>query len=194
MFQYGRYLLISSSRAGGLPANLQGKWNMSNQPPWRCHYHTDINIQMNYWLVDVANLIRVLRAHVELDPFDPAKSVPRQLGKAFKKRGWLMRGESGLFGRLQLGTGLLVPVPGCFQNSSPITTASPVIRTTCAQRAYPAMKEVWEFGIDSLEGSTRRHACHALQAFPPNKGRRSRESRFDQQLVWDLLTSTIEAS
>src|SRR5205085_7188889 len=42
LFQYGRYLLISSSRAGSLPANLQGVWNNSNNPPWQCDYHFDI--------------------------------------------------------------------------------------------------------------------------------------------------------
>lgn len=48
-FQYGRYLLISSSRAGSLPANLQGVWNESNTPPWCCDYHINVNLQMNYW-------------------------------------------------------------------------------------------------------------------------------------------------
>lgn len=48
-FQYGRYLLISSSREGALPANLQGVWNESNTPPWCCDYHINVNLQMNYW-------------------------------------------------------------------------------------------------------------------------------------------------
>lgn len=48
-FQYGRYLLISSSRDGALPANLQGVWNESNMPPWCCDYHINVNLQMNYW-------------------------------------------------------------------------------------------------------------------------------------------------
>lgn len=55
-FNFGRYLLISSSRPGSLPANLQGVWNQSNTPPWHSDYHTNINLQMNYWLADVANL------------------------------------------------------------------------------------------------------------------------------------------
>jgi alpha-L-fucosidase 2 len=55
LFQYGRYLLISSSR-NSLPANLQGLWNDMNHPAWYCDYHTNINIQMNYWPVEVANL------------------------------------------------------------------------------------------------------------------------------------------
>ena len=55
-FQFGRYLLISSSRPGSLPANLQGLWNNSNNPPWRSDYHSNINIQMNYWPAEVTNL------------------------------------------------------------------------------------------------------------------------------------------
>ena len=54
-FQYGRYLLISSSR-GSLPANLQGLWNNNPNPPWRSDYHTNINVQMNYWPAEPANL------------------------------------------------------------------------------------------------------------------------------------------
>jgi alpha-L-fucosidase 2 len=55
-FQFGRYLLISSSREGSLPANLQGIWANKIQTPWNCDYHTDINVQMNYWLADMTNL------------------------------------------------------------------------------------------------------------------------------------------
>jgi alpha-L-fucosidase 2 len=55
-FQLGRYLLISSSRPGGLPANLQGIWADGLTPPWSADYHININIQMNYWLAEVANL------------------------------------------------------------------------------------------------------------------------------------------
>ncbi len=55
-FNFGRYLLISCSRPGTLPANLQGLWNNSNSPAWHCDYHTNINLQMNYWGADSANL------------------------------------------------------------------------------------------------------------------------------------------
>lgn len=55
-FQFGRYLLISSSRPGDLPANLQGIWNDRLSPPWFCGYHFDINAQMNYWLAESGNL------------------------------------------------------------------------------------------------------------------------------------------
>ncbi|WP_026461510.1 glycoside hydrolase family 95 protein [Adhaeribacter aquaticus] len=55
-YQFGRYLLISSSRPGGLPANLQGIWADGLNPPWSADYHININIQMNYWLAEQTNL------------------------------------------------------------------------------------------------------------------------------------------
>lgn len=56
LFQYGRYLLIASSREGTNPANLQGLWNQHIAAPWNADYHLNINLQMNYWLADVTNL------------------------------------------------------------------------------------------------------------------------------------------
>ncbi len=55
-FQFGRYLLISSSRPGGIPANLQGIWNPHLRPPWSSNYTTNINAEMNYWPAEVTNL------------------------------------------------------------------------------------------------------------------------------------------
>src|SRR5699024_37769 len=56
LFAYGRYLLLSSSRPGGLPANLQGLWNHSNHPQWSSDYHSNINVQMAYWPAEVTGL------------------------------------------------------------------------------------------------------------------------------------------
>lgn len=56
LFEYGRYLLIASSRPGGLPANLQGLWNPHMRAPWNSDYHTNINLQMNYWPAEVTGL------------------------------------------------------------------------------------------------------------------------------------------
>lgn len=55
-FHYGRYLMISSCICGKLPPNLQGKWNDNITPPWKCDYHLDINLQMNEWMIESANL------------------------------------------------------------------------------------------------------------------------------------------
>lgn len=64
-YQYGRYLLISSSRAGSLPANLQGVWNQSNRAPWSSDYHFNINIQMNYWPAMVSNLSETMKPLID---------------------------------------------------------------------------------------------------------------------------------
>jgi alpha-L-fucosidase 2 len=60
-FQYGRYLLISSSRTPGVPANLQGMWNPYLRPPWSCNYTTNINLEENYWLAENSNLSEMYR-------------------------------------------------------------------------------------------------------------------------------------
>src|SRR5690606_10883278 len=56
LFHYGRYLMISSSRPGSQPANLQGIWNQLTRPPWSSNYTLNINAQMNYWPAEVGNL------------------------------------------------------------------------------------------------------------------------------------------
>ncbi|WP_394803876.1 glycoside hydrolase family 95 protein [Parabacteroides leei] len=56
LFQYGRYLMISGSRPGGQPLNLQGIWNKEIVPPWNCGYTQNINLEMNYWMAETANL------------------------------------------------------------------------------------------------------------------------------------------
>ena len=65
-FQFGRYLLIASSRPGTLPANLQGIWNDSLHPPWNSDYHLNINVQMNYWPAEVTNLAELHRPLFDL--------------------------------------------------------------------------------------------------------------------------------
>ncbi|GIF71555.1 glycosyl hydrolase family 95 catalytic domain-containing protein [Asanoa siamensis] len=66
LFHFGRYLLISSSRPGGLPATLQGLWNDSMRPPWSANYTVNINTQMNYWAAETANLAECAEPLVDL--------------------------------------------------------------------------------------------------------------------------------
>ncbi|MCY3018040.1 MAG: glycoside hydrolase family 95 protein [Planctomycetota bacterium] len=190
LFQFGRYLMISLSRPGSLPANLQGKWNNSNNPPWRCDYHTDINIQMNYWPVEVANLSECFQPFAEW--VQSIRTVRIEATKRdWKKRGWLMRGESGLFGG---STWDWVPGTSAWilQNSYDhyrFTLNLDYLRT----RAYPAMKEVCEFWMDSLEPLPDGTLVTPV-GLSPEQGPKEKGISFDQQLVWDLFTSTIEAS
>jgi len=64
-FNYTRYLQLSCSRSAPVPSNLQGVWNADLKPAWNCDYHTDINVQMNYWMVEPANLPESFRPFVE---------------------------------------------------------------------------------------------------------------------------------
>lgn len=90
-YNYGRYLLISSTRPGSLPPNLQGLWIKGTSAPWNGDYHTNINIQMNYWPVESANLPELNSPLVELI----RKAIPsgRRTARAFygpEARGWVM--------------------------------------------------------------------------------------------------------
>ena len=191
LFQYGRYLMISSSREGGLPATLQGRWNDNNDPPWRCDYHTDVNIEMNYWMVDVANLgecfepyaawiqsIRAIRTEATKKAFDGA-------------RGWTIRGESGLFGGSTWEW-----VPGCsawlMQNSYDHYRFT-LDKTYLRDFAYPAMKEVSEFWIDRLK-PLPDGTLVTPTGLSPEHGPKEDGISFDMQLAWDVFNSTIEAS
>ncbi len=190
LFQYGRYLMISSSRPGGLPANLQGKWNNQNNPPWRCDYHTDINVEMNYWLPDVANLSECFEPYARW--IDSIRAVRTEATrKAFGKRGWLMRGESGLFGGSTWDW-----VPGAsawlLQNSFDhyrFTGDRDYLR----RYAYPAMKEVCEYWMDSLQAQPDGTLITPT-GLSPEHGPKEPGISFDRQMVWDLFTSTIEAA
>ena len=98
LYQFGRYLLISSSWRGSLPANLQGVWNDSNRPAWSCDYHTNINLQMNYWGADVANLSEM---HKTLFDWMVAMlpNVRAETAKAFPgSRGYSYRTSANIFG------------------------------------------------------------------------------------------------
>ncbi|MCX7604011.1 MAG: glycoside hydrolase family 95 protein [Bryobacteraceae bacterium] len=96
-FQYGRYLLLGSSRPGCLPANLQGIWNEHMKAPWNSDFHTNINLQMNYWPACVANL-----AECEQPLFDfmqmlsgPGSKTARVM---YGARGWVVHHLTDPFG------------------------------------------------------------------------------------------------
>ncbi len=86
-FQFGRYLLISSSRPGGIPANLQGIWNHHLQPPWSSNFTTNINAEMNYWPAEVCNLTEM---HEPLPQFiqNLEKTGKITARTFFNARGW----------------------------------------------------------------------------------------------------------
>ena len=190
VFQYARYMMISCSRPGTLPANLQGMWNRSNRPPWRSDYHTDVNIQMNYWFVDAANLS---------DCFEPLaewlysiRGVRRDETKeAFNTRGWITHAENGVFGgsTWKWSKGDAAWVAQNVWDHYAFTQDKEYLRT----RAYPISKELCEFWEDHLK-ELPDGTLVSPDGFSPEHGPHEDGVSFDQQLVWDLFTNYIEAS
>lgn len=97
-YQYGRYLLIASSRdTSPLPANLQGIWNKSTTPPWRSDYHTNINLQMNYWLAESTNLSETTAPLFDfVDALVPPGRVTAK--EMFGADGWVVHSQTNPFG------------------------------------------------------------------------------------------------
>jgi alpha-L-fucosidase 2 len=89
LFQYGRYLLIGSSRQGGQPANLQGVWNDSNTPSWDSKYTVNINTEMNYWPAETANLAECHRALFAAMK-EVAASGAETAKEHYNARGWVL--------------------------------------------------------------------------------------------------------
>jgi alpha-L-fucosidase 2 len=190
MFQYARYMMISSSRPGSLPANLQGLWNMSNSPPWRCDYHTDVNIEMNYWFVDAANLSECFEPLAEW--LYSIRGVRRdETRKAFGTRGWITHAENGIFGgsTWKWSKGDAAWVAQNLWDHYAFTQDKEYLRT----RAYPVMKDLCEFWEDHLK-QLPDGTLVSPNGFSPEHGPEEDGVSFDQQLVWDLFTNTIEAS
>jgi alpha-L-fucosidase 2 len=97
-FQYGRYLLISSSRTPGAPANLQGIWNKDVRPPWSSNYTTNINAQMNYWPVEAANLSEMFAPLGEL--ISNIAVIGAHTARDFyRARGWVAHHNSDVWAK-----------------------------------------------------------------------------------------------
>ncbi|HVY50647.1 MAG TPA: glycoside hydrolase family 95 protein [Devosia sp.] len=94
--QYGRYLLLSSSRPGTQPANLQGIWNETPTPPWDSKYTTNINLQMNYWLADPANLGECIEPLLRL--LEDVSVTGREVARAhYNAPGWVLHHNTDIW-------------------------------------------------------------------------------------------------
>jgi len=190
VFQYARYMMISCSRPGSLPANLQGMWNRSNRPPWRSDYHTDVNVQMNYWFVDAANISECFGPLAEW--VYSIRGVRRDETKeAFNTRGWISHAENGVFGgsTWKWSKGDAAWVTQNLWDHYAFTQDKEYLR----RRAYPIMKELCEFWEDHLK-ELPDGTLVSPDGFSPEHGPQEDGVSFDQQLVWDLFTNYLEAS
>ncbi len=207
-FQFGRYLLISCSRPGGWPANLQGIWNNSIRPPWRSNYTTNINLQMNYWPAGVTNLNEMNEALVE--------HIQRLAvnGRAtaqnyYNMRGWAVHHNTDLWAQTNpVGEGTGDPKWANWSLGSPwlsqhlwehyrFTGNKSYLQKT----AYPLMKEAALFCLDWLvekdgvlvtaPSTSPENVYLHPQGF---KGTVTIASAMDMEIIWDLFQNVREAA
>ena len=222
-FQFGRYLLISSSR-DSLPANLQGLWNRSKTPPWNSDYHTNINIQMNYWPAEPANLGELAQPLFRF--VRSVSPVWRQLvadtaAQAIAHPGPAASAPNPAGGDVPLIAETFVtdagkPVRGWTvrTESNPFGAMGYLWNKTgnawYAQHfwehyaytqdraflrdvAYPVMKEACAFWQDHLKTLPDGRLV-APHGWSPEHGPVEDGVTYDQELVWDLFNNTVEAA
>ncbi len=151
-FQYGRYLLISSSRPGSQPANLQGIWNQLMTPPWESKYTININTEMNYWPAETTNLSEchepLLRLVSEL-----VENGTRTARVHYGARGWVCHHNTDLWRQTAPIDGPLWgfwPTGGAWLCTHLWNHYEFTGNKTFLAKAYPVMKGATEFFLDTL--------------------------------------------
>jgi alpha-L-fucosidase 2 len=196
-FQYGRYLLISSSREGSLPANLQGVWNNSTSPPWSADYHVNINLQMNYWPAETTNLAETTGPLFDyVDSLVPPGEKTAQ--EMFGNRGWVVNNETTPFGFTGVhdwATSFWFPEAGAwlaqhYYEHYLFTQDKGFLR----REAYPIMRDLSRFWFDELVPDPRDGKLVVSPSFSPEQGPFSAGASMSQEIIWDLFTNTAEAA
>ena len=199
LFQYGRYLLISCSRPGGLPANLQGLWNDNNNPPWHSDYHANINIEMNYWPAEVANLsvchqpffdlvLSQLPAWRRATDASPELKTP---SGDMTTRGWAIRTSHNIYGGLGWKWDKTANAWYCrgFWEHYAFTGDKNFLKNV----AWPVMKESCEFWVDHLK--TLPDGKRVVpNGWSPEHGPVQDGVSYNQEIVWDLFNNTVAAA
>jgi alpha-L-fucosidase 2 len=205
-FQYGRYMLLSSSRPGTLPANLQGIWADGMAPPWQADYHVNINIQMNYWPAEVCNLSECA------DPLFDFVDMLREPGSrtalvSYGCKGWVAHYTTDLLGRTALeGLARYMMWQGAsgwlaqhYWERYAFTGDHEFLRT----RAWPAMKGSAEFYLDYMTEDPKTGKLLAGPAqSPENSFAAPNGARctvdiapaMSQEIVHDLLTNVVRTA
>lgn len=195
-FHYGRYLFISSSREGSLPANLQGVWNRVNNPPWESDYHINVNLQMNYW---PANSTNMAEGVIPLIEWMDALRVP---GRITSKNifgiepGWVANTCVNAFGHTDPGYAIswgLSPISSSWLTQNIydyylFTGDEDILR----EKIYPILKESVQFNIQYL--TEWNGELVSGPSFSPEIGPISLGVKYDQQIIHDQFTNFIEAS
>jgi len=196
-FQLGRYLLIASSRAGSLPANLQGVWNKHENAPWSSDYHVNINLQMNYWLADMTNLSET---NIPLFDFIDGLVEPGELAaeRIFDADGWVMFLNTnvwGFTGPIAWPTAFWQPEGAAWMSLHYyehylFTQDDHFLKS----RAYPILKKATEFWLSTLAFDNDTSQFLVTPSFSPEHGDFSIGAAMSQQIVAKLLVSTLHAA
>ncbi|MHC4353013.1 MAG: glycosyl hydrolase family 95 catalytic domain-containing protein, partial [Planctomycetota bacterium] len=205
-FQFGRYLLISSSRPGCMPANLQGLWNHHIKAPWNCDYHININVQMNYWPAEVCNLSECHEPFFDL--VDNLRPRGRKTAKeVYGCRGfvahhttdaWFWTSPIGNVGYGMWPTGAAWCCQHLWEHY-----AFTRDRQFLEDRAYPAMKEAAEFFLDFLVADPKTGELVSGPSISPENRFRTPDGKnsnltmgpaMDQQIIYDLFSNCTEAA
>ena len=195
-FQYGRYLMISSTRPGTMPMSLQGKWNDSTDPPWANDYHTNINMQMLYWPAETTNLSE---CYLPLSDFTRSIVEPGKLAakEFFNTRGWTVNTMLNAYGFTSPGWsfpwGFYPGGAGWLSQHLwehyAFTNDVVYLKNT----AYPILKEASLFWIDYLTKGKSGYLVSS-PSYSPEHGGISTGASMDHQIAWDVLSNTILAS
>lgn len=201
-FAFGRYLLISSSQPGTQPPTLQGIWNEWIDPPWKSSYTVNINLEMNYWPVDVCNLSPLIEPLLKALE-ECAVSGARTAKDIYGARGWVMHHHMDIWR-------ITVPVHGAYGwwplggawLSAQLWDHWLFTRDRAfLKRAYPVMKGAAEFFIDVLVEDPKTHCLTVVPSYSPEnapKGRNgvkwTRGASMDAQILRDLFSAVIEGA
>jgi alpha-L-fucosidase 2 len=190
--QYGRYLMIASSRPDDLPANLQGVWNDTNSPVWRCDYHSNINIQMNYWFTEPMNLPECHRSFVQyVNSLREVRAKRTKLQFGDATPGWTIQTENGIHG----GASWRWNIPGSAWYAQHVWEHYAFSLDTEYLRAlaYPILKEVSAFWAHRLKARPDGTLV-VPDGWSPEHGPQEEGVTYDQALVYDVFTNAIEAA
>jgi len=207
-FQFGRYLLIASSRPGDLPANLQGLWCQHYNAPWNSDYHANINLQMNYWGAEVTNLSE---CHLPLfGLIDSVAIAGKHTAKAmYNANGWMMHHVTDNFWRTEPADGVcgIWPFGGAWLTRH---LWEHYLYTNdvnfLKNRAYPLMKGAAEFFLDFLievpkglpfAGKLVTNPSHSPEnAYEDENGVQSMftyGATMDLEIIHDLFSNCIQS-
>ena len=196
LFQYGRYLLISSSQPGGQPANLQGVWNNSVYAPWDSKYTININTEMNYWPAEVTNLAETHEPlFAMLDDLSRTGAVTAR--DMYDCRGWVAHHNTDLWriaGPVDFAASGMWPTGGAWLAQHLWQHYLFSGDKEFLRRYYPVMKGTAQFFLDFLAEHPQYHWWVVAPSVSPEHGPITGGCTMDNQIAFDALCNTLLAA